>query len=324
MDGLAALSIRYPEIGNQVQALLAVKDEASAQNMRDTLAAVNLQPDKAKEILARRVAYLGERGIDDSHTRELMSLFDAEPDKARELAKLQWAVHDGERYTRYQQASSPKVLTGRYAYKPLPDGFLKVDTATGKEQRVRIGSKAFQQEEKARRAALDAAIAREGETFNRAKKLRDEFTGQSSTFVSVRDAFDRVEASVESPDAAGDLALIFNYMKMLDPGSVVREGEFATAQNAGSVPDSVINMYNRVWSGERLNPKQRKMFLSRATRLFRRAEKRNTSLRKDILGVGRRYGLKERDIFGESQETPVSAPGTTFTSPGGITFTVEE
>jgi len=39
---------------------------------------------------------------------------------------------------------------------------------------------------------------------------------------------------------------------MLDPGSVVRESEFATAQNAAGVPDQVRNMYNKVLSGTRL------------------------------------------------------------------------
>jgi hypothetical protein len=34
-------------------------------------------------------------------------------------------------------------------------------------------------------------------------------------------------------------------MKMLDPTSVVREGEFATAQNAASIPIKIVNMYNK-------------------------------------------------------------------------------
>ena len=42
------------------------------------------------------------------------------------------------------------------------------------------------------------------------------------------------------PDAAGDMALIFSYMKMLDPNSTVREGEYATAQDAGSIPHASL------------------------------------------------------------------------------------
>jgi hypothetical protein len=42
-----------------------------------------------------------------------------------------------------------------------------------------------------------------------------------------------LRAGVSRPNAQGDMAMIYAFMKMLDPGSVVRESEYATAQNAG-------------------------------------------------------------------------------------------
>lgn len=87
-------------------------------------------------------------------------------------------------------------------------------------------------------------------------------------FNSVSTSFNRVLASVSNPSAAGDLSLIFNYMKMLDPNSVVRESEFATAQNAGSVPSRVIAQYNKVLNGERLADEQRADFLNRSGNLY--------------------------------------------------------
>ncbi len=50
-------------------------------------------------------------------------------------------------------------------------------------------------------------------------------------------------------------------MKTQDPGSTVREGEFATAQNAAGVPEKIRNTYERVLNGDRLSPKQREEFL---------------------------------------------------------------
>ena len=78
-------------------------------------------------------------------------------------------------------------------------------------------------------------------------------------------AYGRVVASVDDPSPSGDLALIFNFMKVLDPGSVVREGEFATAQNAGGIDQRTRSLYNRITSGERLTPEQRADFADRAT-----------------------------------------------------------
>jgi len=58
-------------------------------------------------------------------------------------------------------------------------------------------------------------------------------------------------------------------MKLLDPASVVREGEFATTQNAGNIPESVYGMYNRAIRGERLAPTIREDFLGQAKNLVR-------------------------------------------------------
>lgn len=114
-----------------------------------------------------------------------------------------------------------------------------------------------------------AADGKGGKTaFNQADKLRKAFDSASKDFVKIRDAFGRIVASAKDPSAAGDLALIFNYMKVLDPGSVVRESEFATAANAAGVPDRIRNIWNRVLSGERLGVEQRADFVSRAESLF--------------------------------------------------------
>ena len=98
--------------------------------------------------------------------------------------------------------------------------------------------------------------------------LRKEFIGLSKTFLSAKEAFQRVTVGANNPTAMGDVALIFGYMKMLDPLSVVREGEFATAANAGSVPTRLWNLYNRALSGERLQPEQRTDMLTQSRGIF--------------------------------------------------------
>lgn len=77
----------------------------------------------------------------------------------------------------------------------------------------------------------------------------------------------REQARRANPTAQNDMAIIFSYMKMLDPGSVVREGEFANAQNAAGVPDQIRNLYNRAASGNRLNPTQRRNMVESAAQI---------------------------------------------------------
>lgn len=63
------------------------------------------------------------------------------------------------------------------------------------------------------------------------------------------------------------IAMVFKFMKALDPTSVVREGEFATAENSSGVPEAVRNVYNKVMSGGRLGDKQAKEFVNTAKQL---------------------------------------------------------
>lgn len=101
--------------------------------------------------------------------------------------------------------------------------------------------------------------------------LRKEFETQIGTFDEVAEAYNKVRtsASKENPNAADDMSLVFGYMKILDPGSAVREGEQASARNAGGVPDAVRSMYNRLLTeeGAPLTPNQRSNFLTAAREL---------------------------------------------------------
>jgi hypothetical protein len=104
--------------------------------------------------------------------------------------------------------------------------------------------------------------------------LRKEFLKESKEFSDISNRISNVFAGAKNPSAAGDLSLIFSYMKMLDPSSTVREGEFATAANTGSVPDVLRSRYNKVISGERLAPDVRADFVRRSVQIYQ-AQKRN-------------------------------------------------
>jgi hypothetical protein len=122
--------------------------------------------------------------------------------------------------------------------------------------------------------------------------FRKEYVGLQATkdFEKQAAAYTRVVASAEDPSAAGDLALIFNFMKVLDPGSVVREGEFATAAGARAeltraanegtvIPAVVAQAMQRLETGLRLLPEQRNDFLNRAGMLYSSAAERHKGVR---------------------------------------------
>lgn len=78
-------------------------------------------------------------------------------------------------------------------------------------------------------------------------------------------AFDRIVQGGNTNSGPGDIAMIFSFMKMLDPTSVVRESEYATVENAAGVPERVRMLFNRALNGERLSADQRAQIIDAAT-----------------------------------------------------------
>lgn len=128
-------------------------------------------------------------------------------------------------------------------------------------------------------------------------KLRDDYNQLSKTFIGVRDAHQRVMASANDPSAAGDLALIFNYMKVLDPTSVVRESEFAQAASTGAFGERIKAAVNKVINGERLSDAIRKDFLDRSGRLYEAAETNQIDLEGRFKGISERSGVNPENVI---------------------------
>jgi hypothetical protein len=125
----------------------------------------------------------------------------------------------------------------------------------------------------------------------------------------IASAFNGVKAAGKNPSAAGDLSLIFSYMKMLDPGSTVREGEFANAQNAAGVPEQVINIYNRAKSGERLSPNQRADFINQAGAKYKAQLETQKQFDDQYKELAMNYGANPKNIL-RSYAAPEVIKGT--------------
>jgi hypothetical protein len=78
----------------------------------------------------------------------------------------------------------------------------------------------------------------------------------------------KIKRNATEGTATGDMGMVFGIMKLYDPNSTVREGEYATAKNAAGVPDRILNFYNNAKDGRLLSPEQRKKFLATAENLY--------------------------------------------------------
>ncbi len=114
---------------------------------------------------------------------------------------------------------------------------------------------------------------KDDKAFANITNLRKQFENGNKSFISMRDAFGRIMSTTKEPSPAGDLSLIYNFMKINDPASVVRESEFAMGAAAGNYGQRIKGMVGRITSGERLTPDQRADFISTAQKLYQSHEK---------------------------------------------------
>lgn len=157
-------------------------------------------------------------------------------------------------------------------------------------------------------------------------KFRKEYSDQTKGYQDVKSAYGRILAvsDPKTPDeeAPADLALVFNFMKMQDPGSTVNSGEFANAQNAAGVPDRIKNAYNNLITGGRLNPTQRKAFRGQAENLYKVAGQQEDTVRKGIGRIAKSYGLDSKNIFYTETEiapTALKVPSGSSSVSGPVT-----
>lgn len=117
----------------------------------------------------------------------------------------------------------------------------------------------------ARAMEKDRKISMEGK--KEVDALRKEVTMLPATkaMTDISTAYEKIISAPKT--AAGDMTRIFGFMKIQDPGSTVREGEYANAQNAASLPERVRSAYNRTVDGEKLTDIQRADFENTAKQL---------------------------------------------------------
>ena len=154
------------------------------------------------------------------------------------------------------------------------------------------------------------------QSFQRENALRDEWLKNGTTTRSqqIKEAHDRLVSAPNTP--AGDMSLIYSLNKIMDPGSTVREGEFANAQATTSAMGQLQSFYRKAMTGQRLTPEQRRDFMNTASQLLAAQRGNQNTFDRTYSGLAEGYGIKPgivvQKIFedpqtGEKKPVPVSA-----------------
>ena len=144
--------------------------------------------------------------------------------------------------------------------------------------------------------------------FDNTLKLRGDFRSEPiyKAHQEMQSAYSQIQQSLKQASPAGDLAGATKMMKLLDPGSVVRESELGMAMQASGLMDRVRNYATNIMAGTKLMPTQRADFQRLADALYSESVKQYNGKRTEYQGIAERNGLSVPDVLGPTSTAPTS------------------
>jgi hypothetical protein len=165
----------------------------------------------------------------------------------------------------------------------------------------------------AQKAVLElAAFKKSGgqdpdKVFQQEEKLRKEYLNRTQKYTELGGTFNNIKTSAASANGPGDIALITSFMKMLDPGSVVRETEFATGRDTAGLYANLQNQLQKAQNGQFLNATQRQQYVNLSQKYLDSAQKDANKVKEGYGNVIKDYNLNPQNIFG-TEAPPVAPP----------------
>jgi hypothetical protein len=157
---------------------------------------------------------------------------------------------------------------------------------------------------KAQKVTLDMTGGQKG--FDNEMSLKKAFSAEPvyKAYGEMQSAYGQITDSLKSESPAGDLAAATKFMKLLDPGSVVRESELGMAMAASGALDRARNYAELRISGKKLTPDQRKDFQQLSDQLFGTATGAYNLKRGEFEQMGTAYGLDANRALGAPAKLP--------------------
>jgi hypothetical protein len=145
--------------------------------------------------------------------------------------------------------------------------------------------------------------------FDNEMSLKKSFAAEPTykAFNEMQSAYGQITDSLAAASPAGDLAAATKFMKLLDPGSVVRESELGMAMAASGMLDRATNYAKMRIDGTKLTETQRKDFKDLSESLFSTAVGAYNSKRGEFEEMGSAYGLDAKRALGAPAKVPKSA-----------------
>lgn len=144
--------------------------------------------------------------------------------------------------------------------------------------------------------------------FENELKIRSDFRSEPvyKAHQEMSSAYSQIQQALKQASPAGDLAGATKIMKLLDPGSVVRESELGMAMAASGLLDRVSNYATNIINGTKLTPTQRADFQKLADALYSESVKAYNVKGDEYRSIATDYGMNPERIIGAPASSPAA------------------
>lgn len=139
----------------------------------------------------------------------------------------------------------------------------------------------------------------DNETFDNVSGLRKEVQQLPSykNFAQAQPIYNSMMETAGRNSKASDLNLVYGLGKIMDPNSVVREGEMVMVKNTASLPDWLQGAIAQLNGGAALTPETRQAIMTEA---YGRTKGYSDAFSQDVgqyRDIAKRYGINEADVL---------------------------
>ena len=221
----------------------------------------------------------------------------------------------------YNKMGQSRVAEGAMPYEALPTDIRAPEYLLGRnlsgtgQEGIGIVSKYRQDIAPKTNVNVPVNMAEGQKGFENEMSLGKAFKNEPiyKDYSDMQSAFNQVVSSLSQGTPIGDVAGATKVMKLLDPGSVVRESELAIAMAASGRMDRLQNYFSNMMSGQKLTPTQRDDFKALSNELYAAAGDAYNKKRKEYEEFGGAYGFKN---LGTALGAPATIPSVMRTRPG--------
>ena len=152
-------------------------------------------------------------------------------------------------------------------------------------------------------------VAKENLIFNKTRGLREDFAQlpETKSWNVIQPILVSVREAAKDTSGASDLNLIYGRGKIMDPNSVVREGELQMAGNTGNLGQRLQGYYKSIANGGKLPPAVKQDLLNQIESRAKPQQMLYENTKKKYTEIAKRNNLNPEDLFVEGITTPATS-----------------